>query len=335
MNKKVLVVTNCADVHADLVAQRVLARGASPFRLNLDEFPGHFTLEMRLDAGRWAGCLTHLPSNDTLPIADIGAVWLRKPAAFRFRSEDLGPQERAHAAAETEHILFSLLYALDCYWMSHPRAIRGALWKGEQLLRAARLGFRVPRSIVTNRPDSVREFRKAIAGDLIFKTLSSPVLSADKVGPADRIARHLPTTLVTDAHLGMLDSVGELPCLFQEYIPKKYELRVTVIGSEVFAARINSQDDERTRTDCRDLSAEIRYEPARLPPEIERRCRDFVHSYQLTFGALDLIVTPDDEHVFLENNPVGQFLFVEELVPQLAMLDAVAARLIEGARSRA
>jgi glutathione synthase/RimK-type ligase-like ATP-grasp enzyme len=109
---------------------------------------------------------------------------------------------------------------------------------------------------------------------------------------------------------------------------------VTIVGDTLFAARIHSQDDPRTATDWRDMSAEILFEPAVLPPDVERRCLDFVHSYGLTFGALDLIVTPQGDHVFLENNPVGQFLFVEQLVPELDMTGAVARCLVEAAERR-
>jgi hypothetical protein len=59
-----------------------------------------------------------------------------------------------------------------------------------------------------------------------------------------------------------------------------------------------------------------------------------VRSYGLNYGAIDLIVTPRGEHVFLENNPVGQFLFIEELVPELDMTGALAMCLVEGARAR-
>ena len=129
----------------------------------------------------------------------------------------------------------------------------------------------------------------------------------------------------------MLDAVAQLPCFFQHHVRKAHELRVTVIGDRLFAARIHSQDDPRTAADFRDFSAEILYEAATLPPELERRCIQLVHSYGLTYGAIDLIVTPEGEHVFLENNPAGQFLFVEQLVPELRMCDAVAQCLIDGA----
>jgi glutathione synthase/RimK-type ligase-like ATP-grasp enzyme len=330
MPKRILIVTRRDDLHADLVAAKIAAAGGRPFRLNLDEFPEHFALSLEFTGGRWQGDLTCLPTDDSLSLADIGAVWMRKKASFAFASP-LMPQEKAYANAETEHILFSLLYSLDCYWMSHPVALRGASWKGEQLLRAARMGFCVPSSMVTNERVAVDAFRAAADDGIVFKSLSSPSLAAADVDPEHRVTASLPTTRITADHEDVLDGVGELPCFFQHHVPKAHELRVTVIDDRLFAARIHSQDDPRTATDCRDMSAEIRYEKATLPAEIGQLCLDFVHSYGLTYGALDLIVTPGGDHVFLENNPVGQFLFVEQLVPELDITGAVAERLATGA----
>lgn len=334
-SRRILIVTNRGDLHADLVAERITARGLAPFRLNLDDFPARFELEMRFERSAWSGALHHLADDDTLDLTGIGAVWVRKAADFSYINPDLGAQERAYAGKEMEHILFGLLYGLDdCYWMSHPAALRGAQWKGEQLARAARMGFDVPDSLITNRPAVVRGFRDradATGSGIVFKSLTSPFLGAELVGPEDRVAGGLATTRIGREHEDLLDAVAELPCFFQHYQSKRHELRVTVIGDAVFAAEIHSQDDARTAVDFRDFSAPIRYAAAELPADVERRCRDFVHSYGLTYGAIDLIATSDDRYVFLENNPGGQFLFVEQLVPELKMLDAVAERLIAGA----
>jgi hypothetical protein len=35
--------------------------------------------------------------------------------------------------------------------------------------------------------------------------------------------------------------------------------------------------------------------------------------------------------VFLENNPCGQFLYIEQLIPEFKLLEAVADQLIAGA----
>jgi hypothetical protein len=180
----------------------------------------------------------------------------------------------------------------------------------------------------------VADFMRA-HGETVFKPLSSPTLAAEQVASDDRRSTGLPTTIIAPDDVGDLDAVAAAPCFFQQYIPKSCELRVTVIDDQVFPARIHSQDDARTATDWRDMSAEILFERDELPDAVERRCLDLVHSYGLTFGAIDLIVTPSGDYVFLEVNPVGQFLFVQELVPELDMIGAVADRLLEGCGSGA
>jgi glutathione synthase/RimK-type ligase-like ATP-grasp enzyme len=49
-----------------------------------------------------------------------------------------------------------------------------------------------------------------------------------------------------------------------------------------------------------------------LPERVESFCRLIVHSYGLRFGAIDLIVTPDKDYVFLELNPNGQWAWIEQ-----------------------
>lgn len=334
MPKKVLIVTNSGDLHADLVEPLLASRGHHAFRLNLDAFPRDYQILQEFRNGQVCNKLRRLCDDAWLDCADVGAIWSRKPGQFSYLSDELGAQERAYAAQETEQALFSLFYTIDCYWMSHPLQLRGAGWKGEQLQRAARMGFRVPASIVTNVPEQVRTFKASLYGSMIFKSMSTPTLAADEVAPEERIADRLPTTIVDDDMMDSLDAVSQLVCHFQEYIPKAYELRVTVIGQRVFAAKIHSQDDPRTAIDSRAMSADIRYEATQLPSALAARCRDFVHSYGLQYGALDLIVTPEDEVVFLENNPGGQFLHVQQLIPELRMLEAIADKLIEEAQCR-
>ena len=330
MQSRILIVTHRGDIHADLVAERLLHRGERPFRLNLDEFPARYTLELSFDGLRWHGAITHRDDGSRIHVEDIRSVWTRKSADFAF-AVALGAQERAYAIGETAHILSGLMHGLEAYWMSHPTAVRAAQWKGEQLARAARMGFRVPPSLISDDKSKVLAFREAMAGDIVFKTMESPFLAADEVDDDERVAYGIGTTRIEPGHEHMLDAVSALPCFFQRHVPKRHEVRATVIGERIFAARIHSQDDARTQVDFRNYDAPVRYEAERLPDEIASRCLAFVHSYGLTYGAIDLIVDHEGEYVFLENNPGGQFLFVEQRVPALAMLDAVADCLVAGA----
>lgn len=330
MNPRILIVTNRNDLHADLVAQRLESLGERPFRLDLDDFPARYGVDLSFDGRRWSGVLGRSDTGARIAVDDIRAVWTRKDAEFSFAG-DLAAQERAYAVGETEHILYGLLHGLDAFWMSHPSAVRAARWKGEQLSRAARMGFRVPPSLISDRKTSVLAFRDAMDGEIVFKTMESPFLAADEVSDDERTAFGIGTTRIEPGHEAMLDAVETLPCFFQRHVEKRHEIRATVIGDRLFAARIHSQDDPRTQVDFRDFGAQVRYEAAQLPAEIERRCLEFVHGYGLTYGAIDLIVDTEGDYVFLENNPGGQFLFVEQRVPELKMIDAVAECLIAGA----
>lgn len=332
---QIVIVTQTADPHADDVIIALERKGHEPVRINTDEIPQSARLSMAWDSDLpFEATIDVLSSGRTMRAGTVGSVWWRRPAFFGLPA-DLSPQETEFAAGEIDHALRSLWASLDCYWISDPERIRQASWKGEQLLRARRLGFDVPRTLVTTDPDEARRFFYHCGGQMIFKVMTDPALGALSLSRRDPEVQVDPyestTTIVTDTELDMLDSVRIAPCLFQEYVPKKVELRVTVIGGELFAAEIHSQEREATAIDWRNDITDVPFLAATLPPPVAERCLALVSGYGLNFSAMDLIVTPDDRYVFLENNPNGQFIFVEEMVPELAMTDALAACLIRGA----
>lgn len=284
----------------------------------------------------WTGGIEILTNGRVIDIEAVKSVWWRRPGEFGL-SPELSEQERAFAKDEINHVLRGLWATLDCYWMSYPESIRQASWKNGQLLRAAQLGLDVPRTLITTSPEDARAFYEECNGQMIFKVMSDPFLAASKAAQ-DSVDQppelyETQTTLVTESELALLESARLVPCLFQEYVPKQHELRVTVIGDDIFAAEIHSQADERTRIDWRNYDAEIQYQQATLPVEIAERCLTLVRSYNLNFSALDLVLTPDGRYVFIESNPNGQFIFVEERVPELRMTEALVACLVRGANS--
>jgi glutathione synthase/RimK-type ligase-like ATP-grasp enzyme len=120
------------------------------------------------------------------------------------------------------------------------------------------------------------------------------------------------------------------PLILQEYVPKEVELRITVVGERVFAAEIRSQASRVTQHDWRHYDNErATYAPSALPADVEQRCVRLVQALGLCFGAIDLIVTPEGEYVFLEINPNGQWAWVESLTG-LPIADAVAELLMRG-----
>ena len=69
------------------------------------------------------------------------------------------------------------------------------------------------------------------------------------------------------------------------------------------------------------------------PDDIAAKCVALTRSYGLNFSTSDFIVTPDGRYVYLETNPNGQWLWVQERVPSLRMKEAFTACFIRGANS--
>jgi len=212
--------------------------------------------------------------------------------------------------------------------MSFPPHIRRASNKIEQLQRAAQLGFRVPRTLVTNDPEQVLAFYESCGESIIYKALDNPYLKPGPDEPDKGLTVY--TNRITREHLALLETVRTAPCQFQELIPKQLELRVTIIGDDLFVCEIHSQEDPRTSLDWRHYEAPIPYTKGILPPEIADKCFALARGYGLNYSAMDLILTPEGEYVFIENNPNGQCLFVQEHIPEFKMAQAIAACLLRG-----
>ena len=60
---------------------------------------------------------------------------------------------------------------------------------------------------------------------------------------------------------------------------------------------------------------------------METKLLHLMDRLDLNYGAIDIIVTPDGRHVFLEINPVGEFFWLE-LRPGFAISDAIADVLL-------
>src|SRR5947199_9633707 len=200
----------------------------------------------------------------------------------------------------------SLLKVLapQAYWVNRPQSTARASSKILQHQAAANLGLRMPETLYTNSPREVRTFIRRKQGRVIYK----PFLPT---GWSDGTRRFVPyTALLADESL-VDESLRSTPGIFQELVPKAYEIRLTMIGARAFAAKIWSQDTKTGRLDWRHAYDELRFEPIKIPLCIEEGCAALLQDLGLVFGCFDFVVTPGGEYVFLEVNEMGQFLFVE------------------------
>ncbi len=96
---------------------------------------------------------------------------------------------------------------------------------------------------------------------------------------------------------------------FQEFIEKKYELRIFYLDGRFFPMTIMSQKDKQTKIDFRHYNDNKpnRTVPFQLPKDIEEKLEKLMKNLDLKSGSIDMIVSKDRQYYFLEVNPVGQF----------------------------
>lgn len=299
----VLILTQDFDPTTDPVVRSLRDKGAEVVRVDLSYFPQALTLTTSDFDGERRRLLHR---GRDIDLSRLASVWYRRPTGFAF-SEQMSEAERQFARNEAMHGVGGILRATDCLWVNRPDADAVAELKPYQLELAKRLGFRVPRTLLTNDPDEVKQLVSRAAGQrIVYKALTGGVIHYPGAFPSGLL-----TTVVGDEILEHAERVQHTMCMFQEYIDKAYEIRLTVIGNTYFPVVISSQDLDATSVDWRGEN-QLPYGKYRpLPEEVVKKVQLMLAELGVVYAAVDFIVTPDGDYVFLEVNPGGQFIWMQ------------------------
>jgi glutathione synthase/RimK-type ligase-like ATP-grasp enzyme len=324
MKPTVLLVTRSNDNDSvALVASALEARGARPFRLDTDLFPTDVELALHQPYGR----STLRSAAGELALDEIDAVWYRRAAIAAGLPDGMDPQDRDASIKEARASLLGMLESLEVFTMDRVSTVRTAEHKPRQLRLAAALGLDVPRTLTTNDPEAVRAFWTACGGRVVAKALSSFAIY-DEDGREQVVF----TSQLIAGDLEHLDQLALSPMTFQEHLDKSIELRVTLVGEHLFAAAVDSQSLERSRVDWRKEGNRLlrAWKPYVLPADVAERLRTLAARLGLTYGAADIVVTPDGRHVFLEINPGGEWFWLDDVPGPRAISTAIAETLLVG-----
>lgn len=292
-----LVVTTRDDLTADEVIVELRRRGAAYVRFNTEDYPTAVTIRWMAD-----GDTTLRIGGREYNADDFHTVWYRRPVP-PVLPETLDPDLIAWAKDEAQEALDGLWRTLPARWVNHPDADALAECKPEQLRTAKRLGFAVPATLVTNDRAAAAEF-VASHSRVVCKPLYDGVVTR---GGKDHLFW---TTLLTRQATSDLKDFGPEPYLLQAEVEKEADVRVTVIGEDVFAAAIRVPDHapvDWRRTPLEELEHQIIV----LPDDVAALCLSLVRHYGLQFGAIDLALTAVG-YQFFELNPSGQWAWLED-----------------------
>ena len=308
----ILIFTNKEDAHLNPVIDVLTDRGVPFFRLNTEDLLCEYSFCWWADG---SGCDFEIESRLSglrIKGSEITAVWDRRPELPKAlpinNTEEINAYNRREARA---FLRFLRYYVEQIPSIGSIVGDKVASSKMVQYRTALDCGFIIPETVFANSKAAVallssrhsRLCLKSIDGTNVWdeKNGVDYVFYTQTLEPAE--LKHIPD----DAFIQTVSFV-------QEYVPKAYELRVTVVGDVVFTTKILSQDlpEERGGIDWRQGYEDgLQWIPCELPEEIRDKCRTLVHALGLNFGCIDLVVRHDGEYVFLECNPNGQWLWIE------------------------
>jgi len=238
--------------------------------------------------------------------SDIISVW--NSSALRLKiNEKLIKESQEFVKNEWGEGILSLWNSIDAVWVNDPTSI--SLWGNrlKQLKLANQLGLKIPNTLITNNPKVLKDFFILCKGEIVAKTLNSSVGLPD--------GKMIFTTKITETHMQKYDDLRNAPSMFQEYIPKKTEYRITIIGDTIHSVEIDSQKSEKTKDDWRNYDdfQKTPYIRKQLPEEISSKLLLLMKKMNLKFVTADLICTPNNEYYFLEINTNGRWWWIQEL----------------------
>ncbi|WP_214413340.1 MvdC/MvdD family ATP grasp protein [Sphaerisporangium fuscum] len=316
----ILILSDLRDDTVDMVLPKLKRLGVPVTWWDSGDYParsrmtvafheGGHRLELHTEAG-------------TLDLSTVTAVWRRRPTSSAAAANVTEPSHRQHVEWQARFLLDGAWDLVPARWLPARRdPERQAHNKIIHMARAAALGFVVPETTFTNDPAELLPAYERARGGLVAKQINSDSFTVD--GADHRTY----TTVITRRHLTSRHLLQHEPVILQPYVPKAVELRVIIVEDEVFAAEIDSQASRTAREDWRHYDDDrVRYAAHELPPDVARRCVELAASLGLTYGAVDLILTPEGEYVFLEINPNGAWAFLETRAG-LPISDAIAAWL--------
>lgn len=315
LKPEILLVSSKFDFSTDSISLRLKEAGCDYFRLNRDQL---HELEVSFDPEtcemRFTGELFEVQVHP----ARLKSVYYRAPTFLREVFNQRVSVEDQLSRSQWAAFIRNLALYDKAFWVNDPVATYRAEMKPLQLVIAARLGFNIPRTIISN--SSREEVFSAIpTSEVAAKTIDTGIVSTDEEDG------FIYTSFHPKSELGHYAN-SALPFIVQEALVPKVDIRVTIIGRRLFAVSITAPDgiagDWRLMKDKK-----VTYSEYELPTDIKTLCFFIMKELNLNIAGLDLIYAKE-QYYFIEINPTGEWHWLNDHL-NLQMDKVIAELLIE------
>jgi hypothetical protein len=314
MARPILVATHRKNPVSSAIIDQLYKKNQQPYVINTDDIcdgSSQFTFMFSHDEGHL------LYDSWSLPISAIASAWYWR-AIVQTSNADV----RRKAAIERE--MYKTLNGVwdsidDGKWLNPPHLIKQTQNKIMQLQHAYAAGLFVIPTVATN---SWSTIKSEMPDNFIVKMPGKGLLEAN-------IATNvLYTTAIHKKDIAGLKQSSPFPGMYQPFLSKKKEWRVTIVGEKVFAAAIytNNRSKDDWRLHAHEKEA-VHFIAEDFPAETAKKCKELLQKLGLRYGAFDFIQTEDDQLYFVEVNSNGQYLWLEQALG-FPISEAIADELI-------
>jgi hypothetical protein len=253
---------------------------------------------------------------------DIGAAWFRKANALVVDSAAGDIARQMHIGNEVR-ALHDTIWALypDDMWLNAPEKMRQNNRKLCQLVMAKKLCFAIPATVVGSDWGEIESKLLVDGQKMVVKMVRGEVSK-------NNVMKLVYTTVLDAAKVEKIrDIATPFPGIYQHYVEKSREWRVTVVGDGIFSAVVDTKASAKDDWRKHQFTDAVRFTHGQLPKDIEEKCLRYLAKAGMKFGAFDFIEEPDGTLVFLECNPNGQYLWLENELG-LPISEAIADELV-------
>lgn len=304
LDLKTLIITNKDDAHADALidlGDGCLGAGQM-IRLNTEDL--FKTVSFNITERSLN--LSMSDSGVSCSLNDLSGAWYRRPLDPDIPA-DVAPGIAKFFRDEGWEVIqgiFSCCRDVKC--LPRPDFAVPPRNKIHQLHLASKMGFNVPKSLISNQFDRLLTFARD-QGPCVIKGLRWPSIREEQ-RIVSLYARDVSWRYLKQREK---DFKMPVPVFLQEKISKTIDVRVVVIGKHCFFVGMASKNN--SIVDIRDVEPQdIEYSVISDPPSgMFDKIREFLSSSGLIYSSLDFVVDKDGVWWFLENNPNGQFYWLE------------------------
>jgi glutathione synthase/RimK-type ligase-like ATP-grasp enzyme len=215
-------------------------------------------------------------------VEDIKAIIIRRPAIPNVHKDET---KNRFLGREILFGLRAFLETTSAIWMNHPDSNSMASSKPKNLRLASNLGLKVPKTLI----------------------------SSDPIEISNWLEKH-EKSIIKAISYGLMERKNSAEMAFTQRIPKNFNVKDDILPSVpiLLQEEIEKEADVRKEIDWRAHNSGDKWNSFQLPEIIEKMCIQLCGKLKLEFAAIDLVKSISGDFFFLELNPNGQWVWIEE-----------------------